>query len=98
MAIAFKDFTPLPVETRFFGGTTYEPLEAALERANEWMTEAAVRVVNIETVLLPNLQPEVTTSASGIRTSGDMASHWHQVIRVWYDLEEPPAAASAEAT
>lgn len=95
MAVAYKDFVPLPLEVKFFGGATYETLDAALERANAWMAEAGARVINIETVVLPNLHPDTGTAASGLRTSGDISSYWHQVIRVWYEADEPPVAENA---
>ena len=90
MTIAYKDFQPAAVETTFFKGTTYEPMDAALARANQWMNAEGVRVINIETVVLPNLGANVQSSTSGIRTRGEVAVQWHQVIRVWYEVGEPP--------
>ena len=89
MAIACKDFVPTQTRSGFFS-SEYEPLEAVVARANEWMVSAGARVVNVETVLLPNIGADEQTGQNGLRTSGDSASHWFQIVRVWYELDEPP--------
>lgn len=85
MKINFQDFVPAVVRSGFFSGTDYEPLPHVVRRANQWVEQTGARVLNIETVLLPNLQSDQDTSQSGIRTSGDVSSHWHQVVRVWHE-------------
>ena len=54
--------------------------------ANEWIAENGVDVVNIETVVLPEIweKDEEGTTDVDIRTSGECSSYWHQFIRVWY--------------
>ena len=55
---------------------------------------SVVDVVNVETVVLPNIwsQYEEGTTDPALHTSGDMASQWNQFIRVWYRADEkiPP--------
>ncbi len=91
MSVAFKDFAPAKLRSGVFRNE-YEPLGSVVARANAWMQSAQVRVVNIETIVLPNLQADPDTLQSGIRTSGDVGSFWFQIIRVWYEVDEPPRA------
>lgn len=89
MPLACRDFIPAVVKGGFFA-STYEPLDAVVARANDWMRTSGARVINVETVVLPNLDAAVGADANAIRTSGEMASHWFQVVRVWYEVESPP--------
>jgi len=67
----------------------YEALTQTAQAVSQWVKERGVRVISIETLLLPNLgEGEFASHATGIRTSGDVSSYWHQVVRVWYELEE----------
>ena len=87
MAIAFKDFVPATTRSGFFS-SDYEPLEFVVARANEWMASVGARVVNVETVLLPNVGEEGQSSQNGLRTSGEVSSHWFQVVRVWFERDD----------
>lgn len=97
MAIAHQDFVPVTNRSGFFS-TDYEPLDSVVARANAWMTEVGARVVNIETVLLPNIGLAESAGENGLRTSGDISSHWFQVVRVWYEVDDPPPMAEASPT
>ena len=70
----------------FFMQGTYTELDQVLDRLNAWVDEADVEVVNIETVVLPNLysEKEMGTQDVSIRTSGEVMSTWNQFFRVWY--------------
>lgn len=89
MAIGYKDFFPVMLKSGFFSNE-YESLAATVTRANEWIQSSAVRVLNVETVVLPNVKNEEKASEAGLRTSGEMSSFWFQVVRVWYQTDEPP--------
>jgi hypothetical protein len=76
-------------EGSFFHAASYESFEAAVKAANEWINSDAVNVVNIETVVLPNIwahteegtkDPELPTFEGHAR--------WHQFVRVWYRVGE----------
>ncbi|MCA9147536.1 MAG: hypothetical protein KDB05_32405, partial [Planctomycetales bacterium] len=71
---------------RLFKAGEYESLEAALAEANAWIKEYDIKIVNVETVVLPNIwsRYEEGTSDVALGTSGEMPSHWHQFVRVWY--------------
>ena len=90
--IVYQDFLPNPVPG---GGlaTEYEPLPSVVVRVNEWIAATKVDVVNIETVLLPNIVTLTTagdTAKSTLHTSSDMGSRWYQIVRVWFRAARPP--------
>jgi len=89
----FQDFFPTVTKRGFFT-TSFEPLRAAMFRANEWVDKYGVNVINIETVVLPNLHArgEGGSEDPSLRTSGEMQSQWHQFIRVWYEHETEPTS------
>jgi hypothetical protein len=84
MTIAYKDFLPAVLKSGFFS-TEHETLPAAIARANDWIRQSGVRVINVETVVLPNVRAVEDASQVGIRTSGELSSYWFQVVRVWYE-------------
>ena len=86
--IGYQDFFPAVVK-RGMLSTQYEALPAAVLRANEWIDRTGVRVINVETVVLPNVREAENASQTAIRTSGEMSSYWYQVVRVWYEPEPP---------
>jgi len=90
MIIGYKDFLPAVLKSGFFS-TAHESLQVAVVRANEWIAAAGVKVIGVETIVLPNLAEVDDASQVGIRTSGELSSYWYQVVRVWYETETPPA-------
>jgi hypothetical protein len=90
MSINYKDFFPTVVSSGFFS-TEHEALSATVARVNEWAARASVRVINVETVVLPNVENAEEASKVGIRTSGKMSSYWYQVVRVWYEEQQTSA-------
>lgn len=88
--IAFKDFVPTASTTGgFFAQAQYEMLEQTVRRANDWIKASQKKIVNVETVVLPNihLPYEDGSTDPELRSSGDMGTHWHQFVRVWYEDE-----------
>ena len=90
MPIGCKDFFPAVLKSGFFS-TEHEMLSATVVRANEWIAETGVGTINVETVVLPNVKRVEDASQVGIRTSGELSSYWYQVVRVWYEIENPPS-------
>ena len=88
MAIAFKDFFPVVLRSGILS-SEYELFPAVVHRANEWIATSGVQVLNVETLVLPNVSDETQAQQTNIRTSGEMSSYWRQILRVWY--EAPPA-------
>jgi hypothetical protein len=84
MPLSYQDFFPVVLKSGFFA-TEHESLTATVARVNDWVKESGVKVINVETVVLPNIECTEDASKVGIRTSGEISSHWYQVVRVWYE-------------
>jgi hypothetical protein len=89
--IAFKDFAPQQIKP---GGLlslpVYELFDSAVQAANAWVTAEGVPVLNVETVLLPNLWRsggQGTGDALLRAKGGDFPADWFQFVRVWYHTE-----------
>lgn len=85
--IKFRDFEPRQTSAGgFFTAATYESMQDVMVDVNKLISRDGVQLVNIETVVLPNIHRsgEEGTEDASIRTSGEMMSTWHQFIRVWY--------------
>ena len=85
--IAYQDFAPQILQTSgIFKNAIYETFDDAVAAANAWIESQSVRVVNVETVVLPNMWLEEGTTDVELKAyGGSMSSHWHQFIRVWYE-------------
>ena len=88
MAIAFKDFFPTVLRSGILS-SEFEPFPKVVQRVNEWIASSGVQVLNVETLVLPNVSNEAEAQQTNIRTSGEVSSYWRQMLRVWY--EAPPA-------
>jgi len=82
--IYFKDFAP-QIKKKGFFKTDFQTFDEALMAANKWITTNQINVVNIETVVLPEMWSEDGTTDTNLTTSGEMMSSWYQFIRVWCD-------------
>lgn len=88
----FKDFIPhvVRVEHRFldmkFPEDTFESFDACVLAAREWIDREHVEVINLETVVLPNMyDPDQTGSIdTDLVSSKESKTHWYQFLRVWY--------------
>jgi hypothetical protein len=86
-ALEFRDFVPVMLDP---GGIVtaprFKPFESAVRAANEWLQKSGVTVVNVETLLLPNLTLLSDNAPSGVAyLRGSEHAYWYQVVRVWYD-------------
>lgn len=86
MTVAFKDFTP-NVEKWGLFRNTFESFQDCLQRANQWIAAENPDIINIETVVLPNLKnsedPVAYNSEDPVTYMAE-AGRWHQFVRVWY--------------
>jgi hypothetical protein len=88
--VRHQDFVPRMVTPpALFSPATFEPFEEALGEANLWISENQIQVINVETVVLPNIwnRWEEGTKDPALGT-GESPVHWHQFIRVWYRAGE----------
>jgi len=83
--IAYEDFIPQQTSgPGFFTSAQYESFDEALKAANSFMVGRELMILNVETVVLPNVWDEEGTTDVSIDASGKTYSTWHQFIRVWY--------------
>ncbi len=85
--LKYRDFVPREfAASGFLKPGEYESFDAAVQAANDWLAESKIRLLKIETVVLPNIHSrwEDGTTDAAIRTSGDSPSQWHQFLRIWY--------------
>jgi hypothetical protein len=88
----FKDFVPRYVQSNatFLGvditQASFESFDACVDAARAWIAENQVDLINVETVVLPNIyEPnEQGTTDSDLATSDQLSTHWYQFLRVWY--------------
>jgi hypothetical protein len=93
--IAFRDFVPRQLRGPRFGFSPtavqgeYDTFDAAVAAANEWRSRESIRVINVETVVLPNIW-EGGEAGSTDPALGTLARApvWHQFVRVWYEKQE----------
>lgn len=82
-----KDFTPKVTKIGgFFRATEMENFNDIVTQLNEWISASNPNIINIETVVLPNIHdPEEEGSEDTmLGADGQNASMWYQFIRVWY--------------
>ena len=87
--LRYHDFVPqLTKPAAFLSPAEYESFDRALVEANQWIKENDLKVLNVETVVLPNIwsRYEEGSRDTSLGTSGESPSHWHQFIRVWYEV------------
>ncbi len=84
--IEYKDFVPRMLgPAGFLGEPEFESLEDAMEACNKWIESNGVEVINVETVVLPNLHNPLEGGSGdvNIRQNEDHVTAWNQYIRVW---------------
>ncbi len=85
--LKYKDFVPKEIAASgFLKAGEYEGFDDAVAAANQWLLTDNIRLLKIETVVLPNIHSrwEEGSTDAAIRTSGDSPSQWHQFLRCWY--------------
>ena len=96
--IAFKDFVPQPLNYTgpskgFFAlpkVPEFETFEKAVTSANAWIAQEAIRVIHVETVVLPHPYihdaRDVDQTGRAVLPAASLA-FWEQLVRVWYEVE-----------
>jgi hypothetical protein len=87
----FKDFRPAITGQKkvlFMTLSDYGGISEVMPNVNDWIARNEIDVMNIETVALPNIDIEEGSNDSHLRASGEMSTHWFQIIRVWYRIED----------
>lgn len=81
------DFTPqITKKGGLFRSTKMEGFNDIIQQMNDWIEKNNPNIVNIETVVLPNIHdPEEEGSEDTmLGADGQNASLWFQFIRLWY--------------
>lgn len=86
--LRYRDFVPqMTKPAALFSPAEHESFDAALAAANIWIKEDEIRVVSVETVVLPNIWNRFEEGSRDTSLGvGDSVSFWHQFIRVWYEV------------
>ena len=85
--LKYRDFVPQEIKSPgLLRPGEHESFEQAVESANRWIVESDIKIINLETVVLPNIWSrwEEGSSDASIGTSGETPSRWHQFLRCWY--------------
>ena len=80
--IYFKDFFPQSIEQKgFFSEDKYEKFSSLLSHVNQWLSENKVKLINIETVVLRDIDDEKTRFLAE-------EPFFYQFMRVWYEVPD----------
>ena len=85
--LKYKDFVPKEISAPgILKPGEHESFDAAVEACNKWLTENSVKIIGLETVVLPNIWSrwEEGSADASLGTSGEGPSRWHQFLRCWY--------------
>ena len=84
--ISVKDFVPEKKKGGMFKKGEVESFDDVLFKMNSWLTESTPEVINIQTVLLPNIHEshEEGSTDTELWTGGESSSQWYQLLRVYY--------------
>ena len=84
--LKMKDFLPQPDKPpELFSKQVYQTLEDTVAAAGEWLKTSGVKLVQLETVVVPNIRKEDSSQAAKFIVSYSNNSQWYQFIRVWYE-------------
>ncbi|MEM9337624.1 MAG: hypothetical protein AAGA66_02775 [Bacteroidota bacterium] len=81
------DFAPqVTKKGGLFKSTEVEKFQEIVNQMNDWIAAEKPEIINIETVLLPNIHDsdEEGSEDTMLGTGRESSSHWYQFIRVWY--------------
>ena len=86
MMIKCKDFVPEKKKGGLFKAGSVQHFDEVLQEVDAWLAAEKVEVINIETVVLPNIHEsdEEGSQDTELWTGGESSSKWYQLVRVWY--------------
>ncbi len=87
--LKYRDFVPRQLKAPgIFDQGEHESFDDAILAANEWLVTNSIKVISLETVVLPNIWSRWEDgSADASIGTGDSPSRWHQFLRCWYQDE-----------
>lgn len=90
MAISIRDFVPTKGKGGMFKSGKVQHFDEVFAEMNQWLHDnQEIEVINIETVVLPNIHDsnEEGSQDTELWTGGESSSQWYQLLRVWYKGE-----------
>ncbi|WP_258103189.1 hypothetical protein [Marinoscillum sp. MHG1-6] len=87
MPILSKDFVPEKTKGGMFKSGKIQNFDEVLSTLNAWINQNNIKVINVETVVLPNIHDseEEGSHDTELWTGGESSSQWYQLLRVWYE-------------
>jgi hypothetical protein len=87
--LKYKNFVPKQIKAAgFFSDADYENFDHAVDAADAWIARSGHAVIQIETVVLPNMyaprEKGPNDSYIAAPTTEYSNTHWYQFLRVWY--------------
>lgn len=84
--IKCRDFVPEKKKGGIFKSGSIQQFDEVLKELEAWQKAENKQIINIETVLLPNIHDadEEGSQDTELWTGGESASKWYQLFRVWY--------------
>lgn len=92
--IQYKDFAPRITERGPFGGPSeYESFLEVVREVNQWIASTSIRIINVETVVLPDSLKSTSDGVYGVTVSNGVypvmisqgvTVNYFQCVRVWY--------------
>ena len=85
--LKYRDFVPKQISAPgVFKAEEHENFDAAVQAANEWIVSENAKLIQFETVVLPNIWSKWEEGSKDASIGiGDSSSRWHQFLRVWYE-------------
>lgn len=80
--VNFRDFVPPQEQLGLLGQPSLTTVESAVSAANHWIDAFGIEVLNVETLLLPNVREDAATIEAELTSEG--RTYWYQVVRVWF--------------
>lgn len=81
------DFAPqVTKKGGIFSSAKIESFDEIKKSMNEWIEKNNPTIINIETVVLPNIydSDEEGSEDTMLGTGRESSSNWYQFVRVWY--------------
>ena len=82
--LMYRDFVPRQIQDGAPEGTRYESFEKAVHAAREFLEGDKIELVQIETVVLPNIHRRVEEGSNDPSVEAGGGATWHQFVRVWF--------------
>jgi len=87
--LGFYDFVPQQIgKNGLLQQPEMESLADTLARANQWIEEHSVTVMNVETVVLPNIHSRIEEGSTDPLIGAGQRNWVHQFIRIWFRYRE----------